>query len=252
MPVPKGPLIWGRIEVNKLDAKSLIDKLKTEGIEVRLNLLKDGRSIVSCKVEEKERICAVLKELKLQGHSFQSREERYESRLLKNVAYSFGPEAVKEEITERLKEMAMLYEEFEVEYYSTYFSAENRIQLPIYIVKTWCKDTMNMITGINRLCYAIPRWERLRKAEITQCFDCYGFGHSTMGNCFHAKMCKRCGEELVKDHDCGIQMIPDYDEQGNEQNRYLNYRCCNCKKTGHPPTWTGCPVYQRKLSQVRY
>lgn len=165
-------------------------------------------------------------------------------RLLKGVSKFFGPKYVYNAIKDRLDEMSIPYGSFEVSVFETFHSMSTGNTLPYYKVSSPDKETMDLITGIRELCYTRNlTWDHMKKSEITQCFNCYRFGHSQRGECFHNKRCKKCGAE--GEHECKVEAIPQYDEKGVWQNIYKNYVCCNCstaeaKVLGHPPTWSGC------------
>lgn len=45
--------------------------------------------------------------------------------------------------------------------------------------------------------------------------------------------------------------MPEYDDDGKEQNIYKNYQCCRCEQFGHPPTYIQCPEMQKSIELSR-
>lgn len=252
---PAGPKFNGRVKVDLLKADVVVSKLAEQNVKVFLNQINRTQTMISCCPKDREYVCNTLVQTGHKGHSFQTKEDRAEKRLLKGVNGSFGPVIVKEAITEKLEEMNIPYGKFEVDAFVTYHSAVNGIVLPFYMVTAQEKETMDLITSIEGLCHTRNiTWDELYKSEITQCFNCYKFGHSQKGRCFHDTVCKKCGKK--GDHECTVETLPQYDENGKWQNIYANYICCNCStkdKTvyGHPPTWSGCEYYKTQLENAR-
>lgn len=249
----KAPKMSGRIKVRDLKAKVLLEKL--ENVKVNLKPVNNRETLILCTPEDRLEICDKLRETDHRGHSYKTQEDNIERRLLKNINKDFSGEQVFGELKEKLDEMGTEYGGFSIERFETYHSITSGKTLPIWVVKAENKETINLLTSITRLCYSTVEWEKMRKAEITQCFNCFRFGHSRAGQCFRDPVCKRCG--VVGDHACAVQLREQYDKDGKWQNIYADSICCNCsteeKKIvkGHPPTWSGCPYYKKQLGKVR-
>ena len=249
-PKQEGEKLTARIKVVNLDAVKFADHCKGKGIAFRLSRDRSGATTISCKAEQRLELLAFLKGSNYEGHSYLTKEDRYHSRVLKNVDSSFGAEYITEEIKAKLEKLAIAAPVFKVDQLETARSVSEGAKLPIYIVKAKSKEVMDAIMAIPCIGYARPRWENQQRPEITQCHNCYELGHSMLGECFHPRQCKRC-LATGKDHVCTIQKVPKVDAKGKPQNEYKNFRCCKCKEFGHPPTWSGCPYKQRKLEEIR-
>lgn len=132
-------------------------------------------------------------------------------------------------------------------WFKTYHSEANDLKYDMYIVRAMDKDTMDMLTGIRGVCHTIVKWERMRKSPVTQCHNCYQFGHSLKGQCFNPRQCKRCLEK-GDDHICTVELVTPTAE--NNWNVYADYTCCNCKQKGHPPTYKKCTGRDKALKNA--
>ena len=76
--------------------------------------------------------------------------------------------------------------------------------------------------------------ESLRKPSVIQCHRCQQFGHSQ--NCCNATpACVKCGR--------------DHFAVNCPRKRTVAAYCVNCKVTGHPASWTGCPKWPKPRVQ---
>lgn len=238
----------GRIKVYQLEADKVLKALEEKNLRVNMKMARDGNTMMQCEAAQRLDVIKVLKENGQTGHSFMTREDRYEVRLLKNVDYSFGPARIKAEIEERLKEMGGEVKDLRVDRFETFHSISNQKKYHMYVVKAEDVDTMNMITAIKGICNTIVTWDRMRKHDVTQCFNCYEHGHSQMGGCFKPRRCKRC-LEIGSEHVCTVEPVEPTAENG--YNIYEKYQCCMCLGMGHPPTYTKCPKFAEKIEQAR-
>lgn len=255
----------GRIRVREMEAKKVLEALEKENIKVKLTQNKEREKVwseeggmrtntatittIQCGAEERLKIVDILRENNQRGHSYMAKEERMVVKMLKNINKSFNVEDVEKWIKEEIGTMPTKVGLFKVERFKTFFSEKNQIRLPYLVVKAEDVATMQAIMSIQCICYTKPRWEDMQRTEITQCFNCYEFGHSTRGGCLNERVCKRCGKR--GEHECMVEKLPEVNEKGERQNEYKNYTCCGCGGKGHPPTWSGCEKYKAKLQIVR-
>lgn len=155
-----------------------------------------------------------------------------ETRILKGIDPSFGPVVIKEEILNKLKDKGLKSDEFSVDRLETFHSVCNKIKCHMYIVKAADADEMNLITLIFGICNIVCKWEHMKKREVTQCFNCYDFGHSQGAGCLNLRKCKRC-LVIEPNHECKVELVKPSEE--NRWNPYANYQCCCCKEYCHPP-----------------
>lgn len=96
----------------------------------------------------------------------------------------------------------------------TFHSVSNKIKCHMYIVKAADADEMNLITLIFGICNIVCKWEHMKKREVTQCFNCYDFGHSQGAGCLNLRKCKRC-LVIEPNHECKVELV-----KPSEENRW--------------------------------
>lgn len=79
-------------------------------------------------------------------------------------------------------------------------------------------------------------WEHFKSSGIGQCKNCQGYGHSAT-NCGMPYVCVKCKDKHAPGE------CPRKDSTGQD------VYCANCKTTGHPANYKGCPVYKTKMAQ---
>lgn len=227
---PSQKTLKGRIKINQLETEKINRILEEKKYPVNMKLTKDGSTMISCVAEQRLDVIKVLKDNGQMGHSFMTREDRYIVKMLKGIDYSFGPQRVADEILEKLADKGLKKEDFHVDRFETFHSVTSDKRYHMYVVKADNTDVMNMITSIFGLCNMVCKWENMYKRTVTQCFNCFEFGHSQMGGCFKPRKCKRCNV-VESNHVCTIELVTPTEENG--YNPYLNCICCNCN---HPRT----------------
>ena len=101
--------------------------------------------------------------------------------------------------------------------------------------------------------------EWMDRPPITQCRQCWKFGHVT-ANCQETPKCRLCyGDHEEAQHPqvcttCKADTSMDVD--GNHPCPHYTMSCTNCKTEGianytHPSNWTRCPTRLRKLGEAR-
>lgn len=238
----------GRIKVHQMDTQRIAKILDEKKFPVNMRLAKDGSTMMACEAEHRLDVIKVLKDNGQHGHSYMTKEDRFEVRMLKGIDSSFGPERIKNEILEKLKDKGVKNDEFHVDRFETYHSVTNNIPYHMYVVKAENVETINLITSIFGVCNMVCKWERMKKRDVTQCFNCYEFGHSQRGGCFNKRRCKRC-LVVEPNHECEVELETPSEENG--WNPYVNVQCCGCKKFGHPPTHSKCEKYNEAITKAR-
>lgn len=234
----------GRVKVYNLEAEKMTQIFNEKNIEVNFKMAKNAATMIACHPEHRLEVVPSLKEHKHTGHSYMTQEDRDEIRLLKNLHHQWEPNKVKEELVKELNQMGGSFSDIMVERFKTYHSEANDLKYNMYIVRAMDKDTINMLTGTRGVCHTIVQWEKLRKGPITQCHNCYQFGHSMKGQCFNPIQCKRCLEKGAN-HKCTVELVTPMVE--NDWNVYAEYTCCNCKEKGHPPTHKKCSSWGKAV-----
>lgn len=80
-------------------------------------------------------------------------------------------------------------------------------------------------------------WEVPEKIDITQCYRCQKWGHSSK-YCNYERRCVKCSHS----HERG---------QCTNNDAQSEVYCVNCKATGHPSSWKGCPARLRIVEANR-
>lgn len=82
---PAGPKFSGRVKVDRLKADVVVNKLAEQNVKVYLKQINKEQTMISCCPKDRENVCNTLIETGHRGHSFQTKEDREEKRLLKGV-----------------------------------------------------------------------------------------------------------------------------------------------------------------------
>lgn len=88
------------------------------------------------------------------------------------------------------------------------------------------------------ICYQQVAWDWFRRNKIFQCRKCQRVGHASM-NCHFTRRCVKWGQAHGKD-ECQIPKNAD-------RNLLI---CVNCKGTGHPASYYGCPYLKYAQNQL--
>lgn len=244
----KRVVLDARIIVEKCRTKEVVEVLKPAGITAQFALQRNGTTVLKCEAAKKEEVKEALKATRHEGFSFVTKQERVHSTIMKGVDASFSPEEVKEELKMELEGKGLTLGNYQVDRFETMASKRRGVRLPMFIIRTEDKPTMDAITAITTLCYSRVEWDKTRKPLVTQCMNCFAFGHSMSGGCFRPRQCKRCPGK--GEHNCKVAPLDDTDEDGNRQERYRDYQCSNCLEKGHPPTWTGCRMFKEAIERA--
>lgn len=100
-------------------------------------------------------------------------------------------------------------------------------------------SSVKNLLQIRYVLYRTIRWERIRRDGPTQFYRCQGYGH-TSGNCNMHFRCVKCSEEHEPGK-CGLK--------SGEIERGALY-CVQCKATGHPASYRGCPKYKEIILRM--
>lgn len=236
----------GRIKVYNLDAKKVTNAMKEQGIEI---IIKPGVTqdvnMINCNSKERQKVFDYIsKETNARGHSYQTRDERYEGMVLKAIPVTFDSVDVMDSITEELnKRQLQITGKYRVQRLRTYHSAANGYLQPHHVVQTENKDMMDKIMSLPAICSVKAIWDQMKKPMVTQCYNCYDLGHTMAGGCLNDTMCKRCGFR-GEGHECTVEYKPD------AENPYEDYTCGWCNEKGHPPTWTGCTHWTDRKNAI--
>lgn len=115
----------------------------------------------------------------------------------------------------------------------TRFSTRRSVQesriLPIFLVQITADSNAAQLWKVKSLFHHIISWEKLHRKEAIQCKRCQRIGHA-VANCNLKYRCVKCKEDH-KPGECAV-VSKDHKEVYS----------INCKTTGHPASYRGCPV----------
>lgn len=217
-------------QLEDLNVKVFQSNVKAKN-PVRVSCL-NGKTTINCDYEDREAVEEYIANNKVQGHTFLCKQEKYTSRLIKGIDGSFDEEDVLQNIKEQLTNFPGDHGLIMINRFRTASSVRGGRILPMMIVKTIKKETMDLIMGLNYICHSRVVYTKMERSTITQCFNCFRFGHSKLGGCFYERRCKRC-TTVEENHVCSIPEASNYD--------YSQYTCVLCGQKGHPPTYINCP-----------
>lgn len=236
-----------KIVVNDLKTAEIRTKLMQEGVTANFENGRQGKTVINLMAKDKQKVVKVLVETNHSGHGYVTKEERIFSIMLKGIGEIFTAEEVKRELEEKLQ-LDENAGKIQVDRHQTLMSAQKGLSLPMFVVKTEDKATLDLVTSINTLLWCRTKWEKIHKKIVTICYNCYEEGHSMSGGCFKQRQCKRCPAK--GHHECKVEKVAETDDEGRKQNPYKNYVCCNCKQSGHPLTWSGCSVMKERMERA--
>lgn len=81
-PQPSKKSMKGRIKIHQLEAERITRALKEKNLQVNMRLARDRSTMMSCDAEQRLDVIKVLKDNGQQGHSYMTKEDRYEVRML--------------------------------------------------------------------------------------------------------------------------------------------------------------------------
>lgn len=233
----------------KVDTKDLVVKMVEKNM---VPDIREGNGKITVMYEDNERVeflKIVDTQKEVEGHTYMTKNIRTLQKVLCGIHYTFNIEEIKQDIIERLNITEVEeQEDFVVDRLETYYSKLKNFRLGKVIVKTNNQILLNKITTLNNICYSRVWWEDLKKPLVTQCHNCFRFGHSMAGGCYYERQCKACPEK--GEHECDVKKKAEVDSKGNPQNVYADYTCANCGERGHPPTYSKCSARLRIEAKV--
>lgn len=187
-----------------------------------------GNNKLELKLENKNdfhTVFNVLKEKKIEVFTRAPKEEKILSFLLKGIDGDFS----EGEITSELKELGIdQVEIIKVKKINTkeFFKAKRGGDA--FLVQTTGKSKIGNLLKINKLAYQKIKWERIRRKNSVQCWNCQRLGHVAKF-CGRPFRCVKC----PNDHKPG---------ECTFVNQSDDVFCINCNKPGHPASFRGCPT----------
>lgn len=203
--------------------------------------------LVTNTVADHKAAITVCNELKTKYYSNTPRELKTVNFVLKNLALSYDAD----DVTQALNEIK--FSESTKFIKATKFSpAPSKSNM--FLIQFSPSSKAQEIVKIERLHNQSVIWSLLKKSEMTQCYRCQRFGHAST-YCGMEERCVKC----LDSHEKGkCKISPKTTEnathdpmEDNEENPAADGllskskpACVNCRSTGHPASWRGCPTYK--------
>ena len=219
---------------NIKDTIQLVKGAQIENFEIR-RVNNNKHSLIINDMNNYDKMKSMFKEVNTSFFTFTPKELKPKSIVLKGLNEE-------EDITE-LKASIESQENIKViniTQLKTKRSIEKNIKLPLYIIQCSPETDMTRIFNIKTLNHQRITWENLKKNnDIMQCRNCQRLGHAAT-NCNLQYRCVKCSTQ----HKPGECQIKDKVEK-------VNIYCVNCRSTGHPASFKGCPTYQTALQRLK-
>lgn len=185
---------------------------------------KDTIKIITTKLEHHKSVYNMLKDKKVEFHTYQPRHQRSFRVVIRNLHHSLNQELITEEIEKMGHKVRNLW---------NIRDKNTGKQLSLFFLDL--EPDIN-----NKEIYHIEYLQNMKviiepphhKKNIPQCKRCQAFFH-TKGYCHHKPRCVKCGEE----HSTAECKLP------NSQPA----KCLHCGDS-HPASYQGCKVYQKIIS----
>ena len=197
--------------------------------DFNINLINSGKHIIYTKsISDYNKALSLLKMVSSNFYTYTPKNQKNQTFLLKGLSQNNSCT----EILEELNSLAIPDLKFiKVSAFSTKKSIKNEKILPIHIVQISPDSNPNKLKDIRSINYQKIQWDKLRKSEITQCFNCQHFGH-TSSNCNLPYRCVKCNVNHGP-NECKLDK--------NVKLEKKEIYCANCKNFGHPASYRGCP-----------
>lgn len=188
-------------------------------------------------IKEYTTIRDALVELDVPFFTYTPKQLKHRTFLLKGLN---GNDTEEEVLVELKKEGSTTLNILKVKKFSTKKSTQQNKILPFFLVTISNTSSPRELMSIKRVNYQVVYWENLQKSDITQCFRCQRYGH-TSANCRLNFRCVKCGQG----HEPGnCTLLP----QNNERDKLF---CVQCQTFGHPASYKGCPKHIELLSKLK-
>lgn len=213
-----------------VNIKHLVDQLEARTPKILFkikNVNRNKSKLYIADLNVYTEMMALLREKNINSYSFTPKELRQVSLIIRGL-YS-GTEA--DEIKMALEAIAPGVVD-KVSKYTTSFSVKKNIDTGLYLISLSPGKSLTDVSHIKYLLSQTIIWEKPKKKDQDiQCRRCQQWGHIAR-NCNRKLNCVKCD----KTHEPGNCARKEGD--GSQPS------CVNCRKSGHPASWRGCPFYK--------
>lgn len=201
---------------------NIFNKILTKGYTVKHT---PENVIVQCfDNEEKTKLSDTLTNMKINHHTHRNKDEKTHAFVMRGLLHDPPIEEIKNELIELGVKVITIYK-------------MHNTRTPLFLVIT-DKNTniKHLDKNIKFINHTKIKWERQHmKREIIQCKNCQRWGHGA-SYCKAQANCLKCGEQHHT-YNC-------------EKPRDTPATCYNCKGD-HPSNSTNCPIYLKKIEQIK-
>lgn len=202
---------------------------KINNITINVKNLNKGKTVIKTQTTEAfERMKTFLKERKINNFTFTPKQNKKNLVLLKGVHATHTEEDILEELVQ---------EGIPAVKVSAFRSAKAKDKsFNSHVVELEQSSNLDEVSRKTFLMSTTVHWEPFKPTDIVQCKNCQRFGHIA-SNCGMQYVCVKCDQKHLPGQ-CSRN-----DGSG------LEVFCANCKKTGHPASYRGCPLYKEKVAE---
>lgn len=230
VPEPKKKNWCPPIFLYNVNIKELVDDLRSKipdsSFKVK-NVNRNKSKLYFADVNTHTSMMTILRSKNIKSHSFTPKELRQDSVIIRGLHSNTDVEQIKAELDVLAPETIDTISKFK-----TSTSIKNNIDTGLFIISLKPSKTIGDVSSIRGILNQIVSWEKPKRRSDLQCHRCQRWGHISR-NCNSAYTCVKCD----KQHEPGA-----CDRVKTDTSDPF---CANCKESGHPANWKGCPIYKK-------
>lgn len=223
------------INVFGQDTTDLI-KLSKESCKIKEFHIKkypnNKQAIITNNIQDYTKIVTALKQTLVQHYTYTPKQIKTQAFILRGLNNDDDTDTILADLKQHETDTLTFQK-------VTKFNTKNA-QSSLFLVSISCTSAVKDLFAIKFVLYRCVKWERIRRSGPTQCYRCQQYGH-TAGNCNMKYRCVKCAE----DHNFGECKVAPGESPKEE------LYCVQCKKTGHPASYRGCPTYKEMVGKMR-
>lgn len=245
VPRPPANLTEARKEIKSRQAisihgsvvpKRMMDALKRLDIKVAVEPLKHWTQIRVAKVEDHVTVFDLLEKLDIHGYTHSTEQSSAVTRIVLDIDGDTDPKEIEDEILDKTGVIVEVQAMWGKNWYALPVDGKQplkRINKFKVTAPNWEEMKKVQAIGIQYQAPGKVRWETPQKSDVTQCYRCQRFNH-TSKLCRMPFRCVKCKESH---------------EPGNCKNlKFVNgilmkAYCVNCGIHDHPANFRKCPHY---------
>lgn len=228
------------IMVTSVKTYELSKELKKENVNFTVKISKNENQVIRCEdIEGHRKLFNLLKERKVECHTYTPKTERKGVIILKGVHHLYPAEEIEVDI------MRQCGVETNVKNLETQRSTGGGYKLNLHVVTTNNADDIKNISKLSYICHHKIGWEKQKNNNgIVQCIRCQRFGHISK-NCAYQYRCVKC-KVSHEPYKCEAPK-----KGSNLANSQSTVYCTNCQQFGHPANYRGCSELKKLQEKVR-